>query len=219
MFLCSPHLSNLCLAEFNYFQLPLPPEPRQQQTLALALEQGSYTAVPVEPTVDFGESQCRVVDALLEDKYLCVLFCDGQPLVPGWSGPSPHSALQVWRRDDLEHPHTLTAETRTLMYGLSLDGDHLALVHNCATVRVFDLRAGITLVREYALPQGMGPLTDLGRAALSEHFVAASDARNIVIWVRETGSVRETHQVVISIQSGTIISTTRTQISSFMVVC
>ena len=128
---------------------------------------------------------------MLGPTYACCLFANKQ--IAKFE-EATKCTLQVWRLDDPQHPHTLVPETGTVMYGLSLGGDHLALVHNRATVRVYDVSSGITLVREYTPPQGTQGFGHYAKAALSEDVVAASDGRkkNICLWKRESGEIMRT---------------------------
>ena len=90
------------------------------------------------------------------------------------------------------------------MWGLSLDGDHLALVHNRATVRVYDVSSGITLVREYTPPQNQMHLGDSMKTALSERYVAvlSGDTPSVCIWVRQTGAVHSVTAPASSVPTG-----------------
>ena len=142
----------------------------------------------------------EIVDSALGTNYACCLFADS---LPGDFDEADKCVLQVWSLDDLEHPHTLVPETDTVMYGLSLDGDHLALVHNRATVRVYDVSSGITLVREYTPPQGTERFGAYARSALSEQLVAATDGnrQELVMWARDTGTLLRAFSAAYSVSA------------------
>ena len=188
------------LAEFDYFSLPDPVKPKPQ-TLAQVLEQGEYTAKELKSALPPGWAVFRhAVDSVLGADVVCVLFANMNTRAMDLVSKC---ALQVWRLDDLEHPHTLAPETATPMFGLSLDGDHLALVHNRATVRVYDVSSGITLVREYTPPEGTERSGAYARSALSEQLVAATDGnrQELVMWARDTGTLLRAFSAAYSVSA------------------